>query len=127
MGGNSLGRFVESLKYWTQDDALEIEMIEESEEVLSFNVTRCRYAELYESLGIREIGTIFSCARDFALIEGFNPNVTLVRTQTIMEGAPYCDSATGWISRNRAIFNALCISFKMSFPNSSSILRFFRP
>ena len=84
MGGNSLGRFVESLKYWTQDDALEIEMIEESEEVLSFNVTRCRYAELYESLGIREIGTIFSCARDFALIEGFNPNVTLVRTQTIM-------------------------------------------
>jgi hypothetical protein len=117
MGGNSLGRFVESLKYWTQDDALEIEMI----------VTRCRYAELYESLGIREIGTIFSCARDFALIEGFNPNVTLVRTQTIMEGAPYCDSATGWISRNRAIFNALCISFKMSFPNSSSILRFFRP
>lgn len=91
MGGNSLGRFVESLKYWTQDDALEIEMIEESEEVLSFNVTRCRYAELYESLGIREIGTIFSCVRDFALIEGFNPNVTLVRTQTIMEGAPYCD------------------------------------
>ena len=66
-------------------------MIEESEEVLSFNVTRCRYAELYESLGIREIGTIFSCARDFALIEGFKPNVTLVRTQTIMEGASYCD------------------------------------
>lgn len=91
MGGNSLAHFVESLEYWTQDDALEIDVIDESEEVLSFNVTRCRYAELYEDLGIREIGTTFSCARDFALIEGFNPNVTLVRTQTIMEGAPYCD------------------------------------
>ena len=91
MGGNSLKNFVDSLAYWTQDKALEIDVIEESEAVLSFNVTRCRYAELYESLGIREIGTTFSCTRDFALIEGFNPDISLERTQTIMEGAPYCD------------------------------------
>jgi hypothetical protein len=91
MGGKSLKHFVDSLAYWTQDNALEIDVIEESDEVLSFNVTRCRYAELYESLGIREIGTTFSCTRDFALIEGFNPDITLERTQTIMEGAPHCD------------------------------------
>ena len=91
MGGNSLRHFSESLKFWTRDDALNIEVIEESEEVLSFNVTRCRYAELYDSLGLRAVGTIFSCARDFALIEGFNPEVSLTRTQTIMEGAPFCD------------------------------------
>jgi hypothetical protein len=91
MGNNSLQHFSETLQYWTRDDALEIELVEESEDVLSFNVTRCRYAELYDSLGIRDIGTIFSCARDFALVEGFNPDVTLIRTQTIMEGAPFCD------------------------------------
>jgi hypothetical protein len=91
MGGNSLKHFVDSLAYWTQDHALEIDVIEESDAVLSFNVTRCRYAELYESLGIREIGTTFSCTRDFALIEGFNPEISLERTQTIMEGADYCD------------------------------------
>jgi hypothetical protein len=91
MGNNSLQKFSETLQFWTRDDALEIEVIEESEDVLSFNVTRCRYAELYDSLGIRDIGTIFSCARDFALIEGFNPDVSLTRTQTIMEGAPFCD------------------------------------
>jgi hypothetical protein len=91
MGGNSLKNFVNSLAYWTRDEALEIDMIEDSDEVLSFNVTRCRYAELYESLGIREIGTTFSCTRDFALIEGFNPDISLERTQTIMEGAPHCD------------------------------------
>ena len=91
MGNNSLQHFSETLQFWTRDDALEIEMIEASEDVLSFNVTRCRYAELYDSLGIRNIGTIFSCARDFALIEGFNPDVSLTRTQTIMEGAPFCD------------------------------------
>ncbi len=88
---NTLQDFCETLQFWTRDNALEIEVIEESEEVLSFNVTRCRYAELYDSLGLREIGTIFSCARDFALIEGFNPDVSLRRTQTIMEGAPFCD------------------------------------
>jgi hypothetical protein len=91
MGGTSLKHFVDSLAYWTRDDALEIDILEESDEALSFNVTRCRYAELYESLGIREIGTTFSCTRDFALIEGFNPDIALRRSQTIMEGAPYCD------------------------------------
>jgi N-methylhydantoinase A len=29
--------------------------------------------------------------RDFALIEGFNPDIQLTRTQTLMEGAPFCD------------------------------------
>lgn len=33
----------------------------------------------------------FSCARDFALIKGFNQKITLQRTQTVMEGAAYCD------------------------------------
>lgn len=91
MGSNSLQHFSETLQFWTRDNALEIEVVEESDDVLSFNVTRCRYAELYDSLGIRDIGTIFSCARDYALIEGFNPDVSLTRTQTIMEGAPFCD------------------------------------
>ncbi|MBW2409434.1 MAG: L-2-amino-thiazoline-4-carboxylic acid hydrolase [Deltaproteobacteria bacterium] len=38
-----------------------------------------------------ELGTILSCSRDFALIKGFNPKINLKRTQTIMEGASYCD------------------------------------
>ena len=91
MGGVTFQHFAESLKFWTMDDALEIDVIEQTEDVFSFNVTRCRYAELYEKLGIRELGTALSCARDYALIEGFNPDVSLKRTQTIMEGAAHCD------------------------------------
>ncbi len=91
MGGVTLQHFAESLRDWTRDDALEIDVIEQTEETFSFNVTRCRYAELYEQLGIRELGSALSCARDYALIEGFNPDVSLKRTQTIMEGAPHCD------------------------------------
>ena len=91
MGGVTLQHFAESLKSWTKDNALEIDVIEQTAEVFSFDVTRCRYAELYEKLGIRELGTALSCARDYALIEGFNPDVSLTRTQTIMEGASHCD------------------------------------
>ena len=91
MGGVTLQHFAESLKSWTKDNALEIDVIEQTAEVFSFNVTRCRYAELYEKLGIRELGTALSCARDYALIEGFNPDVSLTRTQTIMEGMSHCD------------------------------------
>jgi hypothetical protein len=39
-----------------KDDALHIDVLEQSEEALAFNVTRCRYAELYRALGIPELG-----------------------------------------------------------------------
>ena len=91
MGGNSLQHFADSLQYWTKDDALEIEIMKQTEQSFIFNVTRCRYAELYKKLGISGYGTIFSCARDFALINGFNEKITLRRTRTIMEGADFCD------------------------------------
>jgi len=91
MGGVTFQHFADSLRFWTMDDGLEIDVIEQTGEAFSFNVTRCRYAELYKKLEIHELGTALSCARDYALIEGFNPAVSLKRTQTIMQGAPYCD------------------------------------
>jgi len=91
MGGASLTHFRESLVYWTRGKALEIEVVEEGENVFAFNVTRCRYAEMYRELGILRLGPTLSCSRDFALIEGFNPRIRLTRTQTLMEGAPHCD------------------------------------
>lgn len=93
MGGCSCRHFKESLQYWTKDDALEIDMHVEDGKQLTYHVTRCRYAEMYQALGIPELGSIFSCNRDAALIEGFNPNARLIRNQTLMEGAPYCDFA----------------------------------
>ena len=91
MGGDDLAAFADSLQFWTKDDALEIDVLERREDVFAFNVTRCRYAELYRTLGMAELGAVLSCNRDSALIEGFNGDVDLTRTQTIMEGAAYCD------------------------------------
>jgi len=46
---------------------------------------------MYQRLGLEEFGLLFSCSRDFAFIGGFNRNLKLKRSQTIMEGARYCD------------------------------------
>jgi hypothetical protein len=89
--GDGLLQFAASWDAWKMDDALQLEVLESSETRYSFNVTRCRYAEMYRALGIPELGEILSCNRDYSLSEGFNPDVSLVRTQTIMEGAPCCD------------------------------------
>jgi len=91
MQSRSLERFAGTLEMWKKGGALEIEMLEQSQYKLSFNVTRCRFAEMYRELGIEDLGIILSCNRDFALIEGFNPDAILTRTQTIMEGADHCD------------------------------------
>lgn len=91
MGGDSLGHFAAALEDWKKGDAYRMDVLEQTEERFSFNVTRCRYAEMYRALGIQEVGALLSCNRDFSLVEGFNPDVQLTRTQTVMEGASHCD------------------------------------
>ena len=91
MGGADSEAFMDSLEYWTRDEALKLDILQQDDTALDFNVTRCRYAELYNALGIPELGAVLSCNRDFALIEGFNSEATLTRTQTIMQGASHCN------------------------------------
>ena len=90
-GGNSLEHFLKGLFLWTMDDALQLKVLDQNSKKLSFNVTRCRYAEMYRDLGIPEFGHLLSCNRDGALIEGYNSKITFTRTKTIMEGADFCD------------------------------------
>jgi hypothetical protein len=91
MEHNDLEHFTVVHEGWKKDNAIQTEVLEQTNRKFAFNVYRCRYVEMYEHLGVRELGTVFSCERDFALIEGFNPKIKLTRTQTIMEGADICD------------------------------------
>jgi hypothetical protein len=91
LGAATLEAFAACLDRWQEGGALEIEVLEQSAERLNFNVTRCRYAEMYRALGLADLGSSLSCVRDFELAAGFNPDIHLTRTQTIMEGAPFCD------------------------------------
>ena len=90
-GGGSLEDFARAMARWSKDDAVTSDLLEFTPEKISMNTTRCRYAEMYRELGMPELGFALSCARDFAMVEGFNPKIKLERTQTIMEGANHCD------------------------------------
>ena len=91
-GGNGISDLLRVIgEVWAQERALEFEVLEKTENHLRFNVTRCRYAELYDRLGIKEFGYCFSCNRDEPLIKAFNSRMKLLRTQTIMQGDRICD------------------------------------
>ena len=90
-GGCTLAHFTAALEAWMKGDAMAMEVLEQNDERLAFNVTRCGYADMYRQLGIPELGKYLSCGRDFALIEGFNDKIDLTRTQTILDGAAFCD------------------------------------
>ena len=91
VGEASLEAFAADIDRWREGGALEIDFLERTPDRLSFNVTRCKYAEMYRALGLADLGGSLSCQRDFALVEGFNPAIALTRTQTLMEGASHCD------------------------------------
>ncbi len=93
-----IAAFAALLERWKANDALRMETIEQTEERLDFNVTRCRYAEMYREMGLGEIGDLLSCNRDGALCEGYDPRLELSRTRTIMGGDPHCDFRYRWRS-----------------------------
>jgi hypothetical protein len=90
-GRTSLDGFRSILSRWTADDALHIDVLKSNDRELHFNVTRCRYAEMYRELGLAELGAVLSCNRDAAFCEGYDPALKLERTQTLMQGASHCD------------------------------------
>lgn len=90
-GATNLDSFEALQPLWRKEDALAIRPVHRDAETLDFDVTRCRYAELYHSMGLGEIGHLLSCNRDASFIEGYAPGVEMTRTQTIMQGAPHCD------------------------------------
>jgi hypothetical protein len=89
--GTPLGKFISLIPTFSEGGALELEVINHSDDAYDFNVTRCRYAEFYDEMGERDLGLLLSCTRDFALASGISNRLELIRTQTIMQGAIHCD------------------------------------
>jgi predicted TIM-barrel enzyme len=90
-GRTSLQTFVESMEPWLRGGALTIDVKEQSAERYRFDVKACKYAEMYRSMGLGEIGPLLSCQRDGTFCEGYDSKLRLKRTQTIMQGATHCD------------------------------------
>lgn len=90
--GNGISELSQLIRdIWCDEGAMLIDVLKETENEFHFNITECRYAEVYKKLNVQELGKYLSCDRDFPFNKGFNPEIKLERTQTIMEGADYCD------------------------------------
>ncbi len=76
---------------WEMGGALKKEVLVSDDKRLEYNMTHCAYAEMYREMGLGDIGHLLSCNRDGSFCIGYNPKMKLTRTQTIMEGAEYCD------------------------------------
>jgi len=81
---------------WTAEDALRIDVVKSTASEFHFNVTRCRYAEMYRAMGLADLGALLSCNRDGAFCEGYDSQLKLQRTQTLMGGATHCDFRYQW-------------------------------
>ena len=89
-GQTSMADFIKLYQNWTNDGALEMKVLQTSDTVFDFDITRCQYAETYKEMGLEKIGHLLSCNRDGTFCQGYDQKISLVRKQTIMEGAPCC-------------------------------------
>jgi hypothetical protein len=91
MERNGIEELVDEVAGWGRGGVWEMEVLEQTPTTYFFNVTRCPYYEKYREMGLEEFGVGFSCCRDEPFARGFNPQLRLERTETIMEGADHCD------------------------------------
>lgn len=100
-GKTSMQTFIDRQAQWRMGDALTVAVKEQTATSYVFDVTRCRYAEMYREMGLGDIGHLLSCQRDGTFCEGYDERLKLKRTQTIMQGASHCDFNYTWEEKKR--------------------------
>ncbi|OLN31253.1 L-2-amino-thiazoline-4-carboxylic acid hydrolase [Desulfovibrio sp. DV] len=95
--GPTLAHFATVANLWQRGEALCIENVRQTSERLSFDVTRCRYAESYRAMGLpEELVMRISCLRDGAFAAGYSPALAFSRPATIASGASSCPFTFTW-------------------------------
>ncbi len=89
---NDIEQFMEHLiPVFEAGGALEMTYLKTTPEEARWNTDRCVYAEMYQRLGMADLGMLLSCDRDAFLFHGYNPDIKFERTMTKMEGCECCD------------------------------------
>ncbi len=91
VGLSTIEELVKDVSTWGDGGEWNVEVLEETLTTYYFNVHRCLYYEKYKELGLEKLGVQLSCCRDEPFARGLDPKLGLSRTQTIMEGAGFCD------------------------------------
>jgi len=72
------------------------EIVEETEDRLVFNMTECLWARAWGEMGAADIGYLWNCKPDFALVQAMHPRLKLKRSKTLMQGDDCCDFTYYW-------------------------------
>ena len=72
------------------------EIVEEAEDRLVFNMTECLWAKSWREMGAADIGFLWNCKPDYALVQAMHPRLKLKRSKTLMQGDDCCDFTYYW-------------------------------
>ncbi|KAA5607471.1 2-amino-thiazoline-4-carboxylic acid hydrolase [Roseospira marina] len=72
------------------ESGLEATVRDEGPDRLDFDVTRCRFVEMYAELGLGAVADVLSCNRDGTFAQAYDGRLALDRAQTIAGGASCC-------------------------------------
>jgi hypothetical protein len=72
------------------------EIVEDSEHAFEMKVKKCLTAKVFRESDAADIGYAAVCHADFALPQGFNPKIELIRDKTLMQGHDSCNHRYVW-------------------------------
>jgi predicted hydrocarbon binding protein len=69
---------------------LQVELVSKTAREAVLHVRECEWARYFRERH-PQVGYLMACSTDEAAYRAFNPGLRLQRTQTLMEGADFCD------------------------------------
>lgn len=72
------------------DEVHDYDVLEKSSKRLEVKVHRCKHAETFKTFNAEEIGKKVICMGDYAIVEGYNKDIELQRSKTLMDGDDCC-------------------------------------
>lgn len=66
------------------------EVLRKNRKALEVKVHKCAHADAFRELNSTEIGMKMICMGDYAVIDGFNPEISFKRPKTLMAGDDVC-------------------------------------
>ena len=70
--------------------ALEADIVEQTPQAFEYHVKKCLWAKMFRDGDAADIGYAMVCYPDYAVAQGLNPKLKLIRTKTLMQGDDSC-------------------------------------
>ncbi|MBE0675753.1 MAG: L-2-amino-thiazoline-4-carboxylic acid hydrolase, partial [Bacteroidales bacterium] len=91
-GENSFSSYANLFKGPAFEETLTMDIIEDTEEAFEIKVTECLAYEICKAEKCDgELGNACICHGDYAMAEGYNPKIKLIRDKTLMQGHGFCN------------------------------------